>query len=204
MAAPAIFVCALLSLASGIYARDLQAATGVQSQGKSCAAACATPVYFRSIRPDKPSSYACSVATEGGDVIGYQLSTAPSTCIITDADKTVSSQDYSCLCKATAENQGLDLPGASGTCADSCAVSIDGQAGNPVSQEGNYACLASSEVGTSNRFGHNIGSTCSYAAGDSVATSDTFSCMCLFSAAIPTAGPASIQKVQQAALPTAG
>lgn len=204
MAATATLLCALLSIASGAYARQLQAASGVASKGQSCAAACATPVFFKSIRPDQPASYACSVATAGGPVIGYQQSTAPSTCTITNADQTISSQDYSCLCKATAETQGLDLPGKSGTCADSCAISIDNQAGNPVSQDGSYACLASTETGTTNRFGHNIGSTCSYATDGTAASSDKFSCVCLFSAAIPTPPTASIQQVQQASLPTAG
>lgn len=185
-------IFAVVVLAQSCQARLLHQAS---TSGQMCASACSTPVFFKTIRPGQPSSYACTATTETGEVIGYQLSMGSPTCTVSVGQQTIASSDFKCICKDAGQTQGLDRPVASGSCSGSCQESIDGQTGLPLGEQDSHACMASSEMGTTNRFGHTNGSTCVWAA-DSVAQSSTdFSCVCLFSVGGPARAP--LQQIQQ-------
>lgn len=161
-----------------------------------------------------------SLAT-GQPLAQYQMEVSPSSRRLTTAYarcvKTVGYEDLSApnasrgngayfliLTQDASQTQGLDLPGTSGGCADSCSKSLDDEVGKPVGTAGSYGCLAATEVGITNRFGHlTSGNVCTYAVDGAAQSSSQFSCVCLFSPGLaPVSTTQQIQPLVAAA--TAG
>lgn len=188
------------------------ATTETPAGGRSCATVCQSPLLLAAFPTTKqPTSYACTAQ----NLPGYQSGNGATTCVVAEGGKVMEAEDYSCLCLAPSQVQGLSKPDLAGSCAGSCPI-YAGQLGTPVvagSQKS--VCLAASEVGTTNHFGYATPAGCTYASGATVQTSGTFSCVCAYGGVKNSAPLASIQNLVAAApkaslqkpqirLPTAG
>lgn len=156
------------------------------AQGRSCATVCQTPLLLAAFPTSKQqTSYACTA----NSLPGYQA--GASTCIVAEGGKAVEAQDYSCLCLAPTQVQGLSKPDSTGSCAASCPMK-SGLAGTPVVGSARNVCLAATEVGTTNHFGFTTPDGCAYvAAGATMQTSSAFSCVCAYGG-VTTPAPATI------------
>ena len=110
---------------------------------------------------------------------------------------------FLCALQAPSQIQGLSKPDSTGSCAASCPL-YAGQSGTPVVGEQKPLCLATSEVGTSSRFGYTTLDGCKYAMGNTVQTSSAFSCVCAYGG-VKTAAPAPLPEIPSlgAGAPTA-
>jgi hypothetical protein len=174
-------------LAQGAEAQGA-AAFESPAQGRSCATVCQTPLLLAAFPTSKqPTSYACIA----DNLPGYQSGSGATTCVVAEGGKAVEAQDYSCLCLAPTQVQGLSKPDSTGSCTASCPMK-SGLAGTPVVGSARNVCLAATEVGTTNHFGYTTPDGCAYVAtGATMQTSSAFSCVCAYGG-VATPAPATI------------
>lgn len=180
--------------------------------GRSCATVCQTPLLLAAFPTTKQlTSYACTAQ----GVPGFQAGAGASTCTVAVGASVMETPDYSCLCLAPSQIQGLSKPDATGSC-DAACPAYAGQLGTPVVGSQRSLCLAQSEAGTTNRFGYVTPDGCKYAAGTTVQSSSAFSCVCAYGGVkaqapapldittVGAAAPTALLQKPQAQLPTAG
>lgn len=193
--APNLIDCSRLLLTQGAGA-----ATEIPAGGRSCATVCQTPLLLASFPTTKqPTSYACTAQK----LPGFQSGAGATTCTVAEGSRVMETQDYSCLCLAPSQLQGLGKPDTAGSCTGSCPTSA-GLLGTPVvAGDSKSVCLAASEAGTTNHFGYTTPAGCTFATtGATVENSNTFSCVCAYGGETPAPSGANITNLLEAEAPS--
>lgn len=185
--------------------------------GVACDAACASfagglsPLAFSEFGQSTTGRTAlCSALRKDGTrAAGFQVlsassgsdaASAPSpTCTIVDGSASVEATDFACAClDASKQVAGLQRPTFGSPCSSTCATSLLGDAGRPVSvgagaaAKAEHACLALNEQGAANRFATEVapGACVGGRDGGVAFGTDSFSCVCVYDRpASKAAGP---------------
>lgn len=135
-------------------------------------------------------------ASSGSDA---SAAAARPTCTIADGSASVEATDFACAClDASKQVAGLQRPTFGSPCSSTCATSLLGDAGRPVSvgagaaAKAEHACLALSEQGAANRFATEVAAGACIGGRDGGVAfgTDSFSCVCVYDRpASEAAGP---------------